>query len=231
MHNYLVAENELKRSLTLDPKPADVLGDLVNAYYFSGDYGGALQALDLLEKRQPLTAVNWFFRAICCDKLKQTKEAAAAYQKFLDLDQGSHADQDFQARQRQKDMRAENSRGVRTVVRTIAAGLIAGSGNRAPVTTGRGATARHELRDSQVRPPALLGTSWALAMISALSRSGAHVPAVREQGSRSKYQAQYDAEGDPVRKAKILAKLGPFEMGEARVNLRADKDEQALAVA
>ena len=110
LHNYPVAENELKRSLTLDPKPADVLGDLVNAYYFSGDYGGALQALDLLEKRQPLTAVNWFFRAICCDKLRQTKEAAAAYQKFLDLDQGSHADQDFQARQRLKILERELKR-------------------------------------------------------------------------------------------------------------------------
>ncbi len=89
------------------------------------------------------------------------------------------------------------------------------------------------------RPPYCAGSSasriafaavsvfWALAMISACVTAHG---AVREQGSRSKYQAQYEAEGDPVRKAKILAKLGPLEMGEARVNLRADKDEQALTV-
>jgi hypothetical protein len=74
---------------------------------------------------------------------------------------------------------------------------------------------------------AAVSAFWALALISACPTARG---AVREQGSRSKYQAQYEVEGDPVRKAKILAKLGPFEMGEARVNLRADKEEQALAV-
>jgi hypothetical protein len=44
--------------------------------------------------------VAWFVRGTCYDKLAQKPEAVAAYQKYLDLDQGSHDTQDFQARQR-----------------------------------------------------------------------------------------------------------------------------------
>ncbi len=107
LRNYAVAETELKRSLGLDPQATEVLGDLVNVYYFSARYAEALAALDLLEKRQTLTAINWFFRAICFDKLRQAAGAAAAYQKFLDLDHDSQPDQDFQARQRIKILQRE----------------------------------------------------------------------------------------------------------------------------
>jgi tetratricopeptide (TPR) repeat protein len=110
LRNYGPAENELKRSLTLDPKPPEVLGDLVNVYFLSERYAEALASLDLLATRQTRTAINWFFRAVCCDKLKKQAEAASAYQKFLDLDQGSHADQDFQARQRIKALQQDLKR-------------------------------------------------------------------------------------------------------------------------
>ena len=103
------AERELRRSLTLKPSP-EALGDLVNVYYFAERYEEALAALDLLAKEQTLTPINWFFRAICCDKLKRTADAAAAYQKFLGLDQGAHPDQDFQARQRLKLLQRELKR-------------------------------------------------------------------------------------------------------------------------
>jgi hypothetical protein len=49
------------------------------------------------------------------------------------------------------------------------------------------------------------------------------------QESRSKYEAQYQLERDPVAKAKILARLGHFEIDQARADLKADKDEQSLA--
>jgi hypothetical protein len=67
----------------------------------------------------------------------------------------------------------------------------------------------------------------ALAVLSLCGALG--VPA-RAEDSRSKYQGQYEAESDPVRKAKILAKLAPLEISEARANIRAEKEEQALAV-
>ena len=50
-----------------------------------------------------------------------------------------------------------------------------------------------------------------------------------EQESREKYEAQFQIERDPVIKAKILAKLGRFEIDQARAHLKADKEEQSLA--
>lgn len=50
-----------------------------------------------------------------------------------------------------------------------------------------------------------------------------------EQESRERYEAQFQLERDPVLKAKILAKLGRFEIDQARADLKADKDEQSLA--
>jgi hypothetical protein len=49
------------------------------------------------------------------------------------------------------------------------------------------------------------------------------------QDSRAKYQDQYQLERDPIAKAKILAKLGRLEVDQARADLKADKDEQALS--
>jgi len=50
-----------------------------------------------------------------------------------------------------------------------------------------------------------------------------------EQEGRAKYEAQYQLEHDPVARAKILAKLGRFEVDQARSDLKADKEEQSLA--
>jgi hypothetical protein len=49
------------------------------------------------------------------------------------------------------------------------------------------------------------------------------------QESQAKYEAQYQLERDPVAKARILAKLGRFEIDQARADLKADKEEQSLA--
>ena len=50
-----------------------------------------------------------------------------------------------------------------------------------------------------------------------------------EQESRAKYEAQFQLERDAVAKAKILAKLGRFEVDQARADLKDDKEEQSLA--
>jgi tetratricopeptide (TPR) repeat protein len=90
----------LNKSLSIDGAAVDPLRDLVDAYYLAGDCPSALATLDRLSAREPLKPVAWFVRGTCYDKLAQKKEAIAAYQKYLDLDQGSHDTQDFQARQR-----------------------------------------------------------------------------------------------------------------------------------
>ena len=90
----------LNKSLALDGAAVDPLRDLVDAYYLGGACPDALATLDRLAAREPLKPVAWFVRGTCYDKLAKKPEAIAAYQKYLDLDQGSHDTQDFQARQR-----------------------------------------------------------------------------------------------------------------------------------
>jgi tetratricopeptide (TPR) repeat protein len=90
----------LNKSLSIDATAVDPLRDLVDAYYLAGDCPSALATLDRLSEHEPLKPVAWFVRGTCYDKLAQKPEAIAAYQKYLDLDHGSHDTQDFQARQR-----------------------------------------------------------------------------------------------------------------------------------
>jgi len=53
--------------------------------------------------------------------------------------------------------------------------------------------------------------------------------AAATQETRAKYEAQYQLEHDPVARAKILAKLGHYEVDQARSDLKEDKDELSLA--
>ena len=66
--------------------------------------------------------------------------------------------------------------------------------------------------------------------LAAFSLFGALAPPARPQNSRSRYQAQYESESDPVRRAKILAKLGPLGIAAARADIRSEREEQALAM-
>jgi tetratricopeptide (TPR) repeat protein len=102
LREYALAESELRRAFALAPAQIDPLRDLAGVLYLSGQYAAAITALDQIAQRETPTALNWFFRAISCDKLGRKPEAVAAYQKFLESDQGSHPDQEFQATQRVK---------------------------------------------------------------------------------------------------------------------------------
>jgi tetratricopeptide (TPR) repeat protein len=113
LHDYAAAQNELRRALEIAPENVDPLRELVGAYYLSGQYPATLSALDLLAQRETPTALDWFFRALSCDKLSRKPEAAAAYQKFLELDRGERPDQEFQARARLKLLLRELGSGVR----------------------------------------------------------------------------------------------------------------------
>jgi len=69
--------------------------------------------------------------------------------------------------------------------------------------------------------PFLIVTSVALCACFSLTAAA--------QESRAKYEAQFQLERDPVVRAKILSKLGRFEIDQARADLKSDKDEQSLA--
>ena len=100
LHDYTAAEKELRRSLELAPDNSDALRELVGVYYLSGQYQATLSTLDILTQRVTPSPLDWFFRALSCDKLGRKPEAAAAYQKFLQLDRGERPDQEFQAQAR-----------------------------------------------------------------------------------------------------------------------------------
>lgn len=96
------AEKALRDSLAIDGNYVNALRDLGTVLYLEDNYAGALEAMDSLAKRETPLPGSWFIRAICYDKLARKKEAVESYQKFIDLDEGRHQDQDFQARQRIK---------------------------------------------------------------------------------------------------------------------------------
>ncbi len=64
-------------------------------------------------------------------------------------------------------------------------------------------------------------------LLSMLVACGATVRA--QDPPLSKLEAQYQSETNPVRKAKLLAKLGPLAVDEAARRIGADQDEAAIA--
>lgn len=94
------AAQELKTAIGLDQKNLTYWKDLTTAYYLGGNYPAALSLLDEVAKREAPTAGELFLRALCYDKLQQTKAALEAYQKFLEADQNRNPDQVWQAQQR-----------------------------------------------------------------------------------------------------------------------------------
>jgi Flp pilus assembly protein TadD len=98
--DFPTAARELKAAITLDPKNLTYWKDLTTSSYLGGDYPGTLALLDEVAKREPPTPGELFVRALCYDKLQQTKAALEAYQNFLAADQDRNPDQVWQAQQR-----------------------------------------------------------------------------------------------------------------------------------
>ena len=94
------AEKELKAAIQLDSKNVLYRKDLASTTYLAGQYELTLQLLDRVAQMETATAGELFVRALCYDKLQQTKAALDAYQKFLEADQNRNPDQVWQAQQR-----------------------------------------------------------------------------------------------------------------------------------
>lgn len=94
------SELELKNSLRIEPNNLAAWKDLSATYYLAGNYPATLSVLDVIAKTETPTAGAWFIRALCYDKLQQTRPALDAYKKFLELDQDKNPDQVWQAQQR-----------------------------------------------------------------------------------------------------------------------------------
>ena len=98
--DFANAEKELQAAIQLDPKNVSYWKDLASTTYLAGKYELTLHLLDRVAQLETPTTGELFVRALCYDKLQQTKAALDAYQKFLEADQNRNPDQVWQAQQR-----------------------------------------------------------------------------------------------------------------------------------
>src|SRR2546430_1636831 len=98
--DFASAEKELKMAIQRDPLHLTYWKDLASTTYLAGEYPATLTLLDRVAQQEPPTAGELFVRALCYDKLQQTKAALDAYEKFLGADQNRDPDQIWQAQQR-----------------------------------------------------------------------------------------------------------------------------------
>ena len=98
--DFANAEKELKAAIQLEPKNVTYWKDLASTSYLAGEYAATLVLLDRVAEQEPATSGELFVRALCYDKLQQTKAALDAYGKFLEADQNRNPDQVWQAQQR-----------------------------------------------------------------------------------------------------------------------------------
>jgi hypothetical protein len=74
------------------------------------DYADGLAALDRVRALGKELPGDFYFRAICLEKLRQLKPAVEAYRQFLATDGGKMSDQEFLARQRVRILENELNR-------------------------------------------------------------------------------------------------------------------------
>jgi tetratricopeptide (TPR) repeat protein len=98
--DFANAEKELQSAIQLDGKNVTYWKDLASTTYLASDYPATLAILDRVAQSEPPTPGELFVRALCYDKLQQTKAALDAYEKFLQADQDRNSDQVWQAQQR-----------------------------------------------------------------------------------------------------------------------------------
>ncbi|HET8666826.1 MAG TPA: tetratricopeptide repeat protein [Terriglobales bacterium] len=102
MHNrkFQNAQTELMAAIKLNPNLGEAYGDLAIVASESQNYPLTIQALDrraTLLKENPAT---YFLRATAYDHLRDKKQAAEYYHRFLEVAAGKFPDQEWQARHR-----------------------------------------------------------------------------------------------------------------------------------
>src|SRR5207248_11506943 len=97
---YDQAQEEFLAAVTLKPDMGAAYGDLAVAANESKNYPLTLKALDMRAKYLPEIPVSYFLRATAYDHLRDRKQAAENYHRFLELADGKFPDQEWQARHR-----------------------------------------------------------------------------------------------------------------------------------
>jgi len=94
----------------LRPDSVKAWNELATVYVVTGDYANGLGALDRVRALGKELPGDFYFRAICLEKLRQLKPALEAYQRFLATDENKQPDQEFLARQRVRIIKDELDR-------------------------------------------------------------------------------------------------------------------------
>ena len=97
---YAPAEQEFLAAVKLKSDYGEAYGDLAVAAVENKDYELAIRAADARAKYLPEIPVAYFLRASAYDHLRDYKDAAVNYHKFLEVANGQYPDQEWQARHR-----------------------------------------------------------------------------------------------------------------------------------
>jgi tetratricopeptide (TPR) repeat protein len=97
---FPAAEQEFLAAVKLKPDLGSAYGDLAFVAGENKDYPLVLKALDARVKFLPEVATTYFMRASAYDHLRDVKQAAANYHRFLETANGKYPDQEWQAKHR-----------------------------------------------------------------------------------------------------------------------------------
>jgi tetratricopeptide (TPR) repeat protein len=97
---FAEAQQELLLAVALKPDLGPAWGDLATAASENKNYELAIKAVDERGKYLPEIPGSYFLRASAYDHLRDYKDAAENYRRFLDVAGGQYPDQEWQARHR-----------------------------------------------------------------------------------------------------------------------------------
>jgi Tfp pilus assembly protein PilF len=109
-HKAPEAAQQFVAASTIRPDEVKVWNELATIYVVNADYADGLAALDRVRALGKELPGDFYFRAICLEKLRQLKAAVEAYRQFLASDGGKMSDQEFLARQRVRILENELNR-------------------------------------------------------------------------------------------------------------------------
>jgi tetratricopeptide (TPR) repeat protein len=94
------AQQEFMTTIKLKPDFGAAYGSLAVAANENQNYALTIKALDVRDKLQPEVPMSYFLRATALDHLRDYKQAAQYYQRFLSAASGKYPNEEWKARHR-----------------------------------------------------------------------------------------------------------------------------------
>ncbi len=109
-HKAPEAAQQFVAASKIRPDDVKVWNELATIYVVNADYVDGLAALDRVRALGKELPGDFYYRAICLERLRQLKPAVEAYRQFLAGDGGKMPDEEFRARQRVRILENELNR-------------------------------------------------------------------------------------------------------------------------